>query len=377
MGKNVAEVIEQQEVETQTTSKPNIKKSRNGALFGIIIILIIICVAGAGYFFLQQLRDKQKDLGGELSKDSQLMMELTKQISGYQAQLVEIQGQLTRLSSNVDNKDENFEHRLNDVTKVQNDRIENVSEHINESIQRIQRQLGQTRGDWLVSDAEYLLAVASRRLHLMGDVQTTIAALKAADQRLRESGDTATFKVRAQITKDLAAIKKIEVADIVGVYATLDMLEGNVENLNLLLPYSGKKPTKEAVTKDDSLLGNLSQILAIKRLDQSVSAILTIEQKQFIQTQLQTKLTLIKSALMQHNDSLYQAALNDSLRWLALNFNKDKQYADFESDLKTLQKVRIRSDFPDISQALKMLRNIAKLRLETDKALQTTIPSNP
>jgi hypothetical protein len=34
--------------------------------------------------------------------------------------------------------------------------------------------------------------------------------------------------------------------------------------------------------------------------------------------------------------------------------------------------VRIRSQFPDISLSLKMLRDITKLRIETDKALSNT-----
>ncbi|NYT47521.1 MAG: uroporphyrinogen-III C-methyltransferase [Candidatus Methanofishera endochildressiae] len=116
----------------------------------------------------------------------------------------------------------------------------NSSARLKESIQYIQRQLGKTRGDWLVADAEYLLSVANRRLHLMGDVSTTIEALKAADNRLRESGDTAAFKVRSQIAKEISAVKKVQVADVVGIYSQLEMLEEDVAKLGVFLPYSGK-----------------------------------------------------------------------------------------------------------------------------------------
>jgi len=381
MGKNVAEVIEEiQQAETITVVKEH--KSRSGVWFGIVILLIVICLAVAGYFLLQQLRDKQQNLGGELSKDTLQMHELTKQISGYQDQLVAIQRQLTTLNSEVGNKEVNYEHQLNEAIKSQNERLQAIREQIHGSIKRIQRQLGKTRGDWLISDAEYLLSVASRRLHLMGDVPTTIEALNAADQRLRESGDTAVYKVRSQIAKDIAAVKKVKVPDVVGIYSKLDMLEEEVSQLKVFLPYSGKKPDVNIEHKSkaersddvnnvlDKALVEIEGVLTIRRLDHPVTSIITPERKVFIQEQMTTKLVIIKLALVQQNDELYQAAIDDSLVWLNDNFNKDTLRLSFSNDLNALKKVHIRSSFPDISQSLKMLRNIAKLRLETDKALQ-------
>lgn len=386
MGKNVAEVIEDKN-QQEAAPAPKAKKSRNGAWFGLVIILIVLGLAGAGYLLLQQLRDKQQDLGGELSKDTQHMMELTKQISGYQAQLVAIQAQLSSLSSEVGNKETNYEHKLNEISALHTERLENTVGRINESILRIQRQLGKTRGDWLVADAEYLLSVANRRLHLMGDVDTTVEALKAADQRLRESGDTAGFKVRGQIAKEIAAVQKVQLADVVGIYSTLEMLEEDVAKLSVFLPYSGKAQDQEKVRKLpaktgsdlnttlDKALFEMEGVVSIRRLDSPVTSIITPEQKAFITEQLSTKLIIVKLALVQQNDALYQAGINDVLQWLQKNFTKDAAFVNFASELEGLKTIKIRSNFPDISQSLKMLRNIAKLRLETDKALQADVPA--
>lgn len=388
MGKNVAEIIEEQnqaEVTPTPTpvSVPTEKKSGNGAWFGLVIILVVLGLAGAGFLLLQQLRDKQQDLGGELSKDTQQMQELTKQISDYQEQLVAIQSQLTNLSAEVNSKETNYEHKLNEHSDIHNERLDNTAERLKESIQRIQRQLGKTRGDWLVADAEYLLSVANRRLHLMGDVSTTIEALKAADNRLRESGDTAEFKVRGQITKEIALVNKVQVADVVGIYSTLEMLEEDVIKLNVFLPYSGKGKDQENArdassgqTADDlndaldNALIEIEGIITIRRLDNPVTEIITPEQKAFINEQLSTKLVIVKLALVQHDDALYQAGIKDVVQWLNKNFTKDAEYKHFMSELDRLKLIQIRSNFPDISQSLKMLRNITKLRLETDKALR-------
>jgi len=382
MGKTVAEVTENIN-QQEAALNPGVKKSRNGAWFGVVILLIVIGLAGAGYLLLQQLRDKQQDLGGVLSKDSQQMIELTKQISGYQSQLVAIQSQLSSLSAEVGSKESNFEAKLNELGALHTERLENTSGRINESILRIQRQLGKTRGDWLVADAEYLLSVANRRLHLMGDVDTTIEALKAADQRLRESGDTAGFKVRGQIAKEIAAVKKVQLADVVGIYSTLEMLEEDVTKLNVFLPYAGKglssggiaseaKPLAEndINAKLDNALVAIEGVVTIRRLDSPVTSVITPEQKAFITEQLSTKLVMVKLALVQQDDELYQASIKDVLQWLQSNFTKNGTYKQFVLELERLKSIQIRSNFPDISQSLKMLRNIAKLRLETDKALQ-------
>jgi len=382
MGKTVAEVTENIN-QQEAPLNPEVKKSRNGAWFGVVILLVVIGLAGAGYLLLQQLRDKQQDLGGVLSKDSQQMIELTKQISGYQSQLVAIQNQLSSLNSEVGSKESNFEAKLNELSALHTERLENTSGRINESILRIQRQLGKTRGDWLVADAEYLLSVANRRLHLMGDVDTTVEALKAADQRLRESGDTAGFKIRGQIAKEIAAVKKVKLADVVGIYSTLEMLEEDVAKLNVFLPYAGKglssgdsvskaKPLAEndINAKLDNALVAIEGIVTIRRLDSPVTSVITPEQKAFITEQLSTKLVMVKLALVQQDDELYQASIKDVLQWLQNNFTKNETYKQFVLELERLKSIQIRSNFPDISQSLKMLRNIAKLRLETDKALQ-------
>lgn len=377
MGNHVAEAIKEKK------EKPvKVKKERSGgAWFGLVILLIVLGVAGVGYLLLQQLRDKQQDLGGEIGKETQQIMELTKQISGYQAQLVAIQNQLSSLSSNVANKEDNFEHRLNEAMKIQDERLENTATDVKGAIQKIHRQLGKTRGDWLVSDAEYLLGVANRRLHLMGDIGTTLAALQAADQRLRESGDTAAFKIRKQIAKEISIVQEINTADTVGIYSAIEALEEQVDYLNLFLPYSGKlkeqtigKNAQESSADLNDALDNalieIEGIVSIRRLDAPVKSIITPEHKIFIKERLSSKLMIVKLALLQHDDELYQASIKDVQQWLNAHFTKDKVQIRFMRELEKLRAIQIRSNLPDISLSFKMLKDIVKLRLEADKALQ-------
>jgi uncharacterized protein HemX len=302
---------------------------------------------------------------------------VSQQISDYQSQLAAIQSQLAAVQTDVGNKEAHFTNSVTEFSNLQNEKLDATRKDLSEEIQKLQRQLGKTRGDWLLADAEYLLSVANQRLLLMGDVNTTMEALEAADQRLRESGDAAAYKIREQLAKDISAMSKINAADIVGIYATLQNLESQIDSLTLLLPYAGKdetvKPVIPDVKKDPKdLIGQLESMVTIRHVQQHVDEILTPEQAQFIREQLRVKLEIIKIALVQQNDVLYQASLADTQKWITSNFVKEKAAEHFTLALDKLTNVRIRTQFPDISLSLKMLRDITKLRLETDKALSNT-----
>jgi uncharacterized protein HemX len=369
----VAELSEQQEQNVSENNKAH--RSRSGFWFGIIMLLIIISVAGAGFYLFQQLRSQQADLGGEVNKGDMQLIELSKQISGYQAQLAAIQSQLAAVETSVAGKDAHFTKTLADFSQLHTEKLDSTRNELNGAISQVQRQLGKTRGDWLIADAEYLLSIANQRLYLMGDVNTTREALEAADQRLRESGDAGAFKIREQIAKDITAIRNVAVADIVGMYSSIQVLQAQVDTLALYLPYTGKtltqpKAAQEPTDKDaHNLLDQLEGMVTIRHTEHPIKEILTPEEAQFIREQLRVKLEMVKISLVQQNEQLYQSSLADAKKWVEQNFAKNAETNNFIAELDKFNAVKIRSHFPDISLSLKMLRDITKLRLEADKAM--------
>lgn len=373
----MAEEIEQIEKDSADSKKS--RRSRSGFWFGVIILLVVIGIAGAGYYLLMQLRERQTNLGGEVKG------ELSKKVADYQSQLSAIQSQLSTIESTIAGKDAHYTKALDDYAKLHNERLDNLRKEMSDSIEHLQRQLGKTRGDWLIADAEYLLSVANERLHLIGDVNTSREALEAADQRLRESGDAAVFKVREEVAKEIAALKNVPVPDIVGLFGSVQALQGQVDQLALILPYSGKtlappakekeeKPGAEGKTDQgsglvDSALNELEDIVTIRRTDQPVEEILTPQQVQFVREQLRVKLEMIKIALVQQNEAIFHASVQDAKAWTEKNFTQIGENQKFINELNRLSKTKIRSHFPDISASLKMLRDITKLRIESDKAM--------
>ncbi len=376
----MTELTEQKEQLQAHLTKPS--KSKAGLWFGLLILLLVLVLAGAGYFFLQQLRDKQAGLGSEINKEDQQLISLTGQITGYQQQIAAIQEQLASVNKKLSKKDDLHSDQIKEFSKLHGDRLDITKKELSKDIKSLQRQLGKTRSDWLVADAEYLLSVANLRLKLLGDIDTTVLALEAADERLLESGDSAAFKIREEIAKEINLLKRAPKIDIVGIFSKIRLIESEVSGLALFLPHAGLKlnldvektvtPAVEGPKKDaiDTVLEGFKRLVKIRRADRNVDAVLTPQEVLFIQQQMKIKLELVKNALVQQDSKLYQAALDDSIDWLQESFKMDDEEGlNMKSELVKLKAIKIQSRQPDIGRSLKLIRDLNMLRLEKGQAV--------
>ncbi|MCK5871890.1 MAG: uroporphyrinogen-III C-methyltransferase [Methylococcales bacterium] len=383
MTEKVTATVAIKKAEKKTAQPPEIKqtvaekpKSKLGLGF-IILLFLIVIISMVGFYFVQKLSAKQETHHSKLLRENERVLSLTKQLTSIQAQLASTQKLLTTVDADVTSTDDVFTHKLAEFSKINEAKLKLGHADLKEDILKVQRQLGKTRGDWLMADAEYLLSVANQRLHLVGDLKTTAEALKAADERLHESGDGAAFKIRAQITKEITSLKDVKVNDIVGSYAQLKSLIDTVDRLTLILPYAEKplkKDDKKLPKKPDGVvevvLKQIDGYVTVRHNDKEVETIITHEEAKLIKQQLSIKLEMIKIALVQENIALYERSMVDALEWLKQHFILNKVSKTFIETLNTLKKEYVNAELPDISLSLKMLRDISKLRIETDKALQ-------
>ena len=113
----------------------------------------------------------------------------------------------------------------------------------------------------------------------------------------------------------------------------------------------------------------LGDLVTIRHTETPIKSILTAEEVYFIQQQLMVRMEMVKLSLVQRNDALYKENIADAKQWLKKHFAQDKKTKIFKNELDKLAVIRLNSELPDISKSLKMLRDVTKLRLETDKAL--------
>jgi uroporphyrinogen-III synthase/uncharacterized protein HemX len=359
------------------TKVPPPRRSRLLAWIGYSTLAALLLLATAGYFLLQELRSKQEGLGGELSKGDQHMLELSHQISGLQAQVASLHSQIAALQTEISTEDNKLERMLGEQSQAFGEKLNLTRKALEESVQRIQRQLNRTRGDLLIADAEYLLSVANQKLHLIGDVKAALAAMQAADQRLLESGDPSVFKIREALATEINQIEDFQAPDVVGLSARLLAIESKVRDLPLFLPHAEK--TKEPAEPEkprspesgdmlDSTLQQLKDLVTVRRTDRPVQAVLTPEEVAGLREILLLKLEMARASLLRGDDELYRTNLESARAWVEEHFDRDAaSVKDIAAELQALSGVRLRVPFPDISTSLSLLRNIEKLRLETEE----------
>lgn len=342
---------------------------------GYAVLLGVAVIATGGYFLIQQIRSTQEGLGGELSKEDQA-------IAGLQSRFDIMHNQVVALETRLDGMDTKLEQGLREHGSRLEEKLTQTQSAMQADLQGLHRLLGKTRSDWLVADAEYLLGAALQRLHLVGDIKTAIAALEGADERLREAGDPAVFKVREQLANEIRILNSFTPPDLIGASSRLLALQAKVKELPLYLPHAGKtiSPGTHAATPAtpsdaaplvDEALGELEKIVVIRRLNKPVNAVLTPEETLVLREMLLLKLETARMALIRGDEALYKNSLASARTWLAENFDTSQAAVrSVDGDIKALMEQSIQINYPELGKSLAMLRDITKLRVETDGAVQ-------
>jgi uncharacterized protein HemX len=361
------------------SAKTKAPKQRSGAWLGYSILILILIMAGGGFFLLHELRTKQEGLGSGLDKGDKQIQDLLHQISGLQTELAAVHSEVATLQAQVNTEDSKFEREIAEQSTNIGERIESTQDNLTGAIDHIQQQMNLTRGDMMVADAEYLLSIANQKLHLVGDVKSVLSAMEAADQRLRDSGDPAVFRVREALAEEINTLKKVEPVDSVGVSAKILVIESKVGDIPLFLPHSDRvsehhEPVEGTTNKPaggnllDTTLGNLKDLVTIRRTDRPIQAILLPEEVEALRQILLLKLEMARSALLRGDEAAYQSSLDSALGWLHEHFDHDAAITQgIIDEIKQLKDLQIHIPFPDISKSLTLLRNAGKLRLDAEK----------
>ncbi|MCK4952055.1 MAG: uroporphyrinogen-III C-methyltransferase, partial [Gammaproteobacteria bacterium] len=231
--------------------------------------------------------------------------------------------------------------------------------------------------DWVLSESEYLLQIANHRLQLEGDINTAKKALRIVDSKIMGLEDPSLLPVRKQLADEISALESTNLPDIHGMALNLDSLQAMSSKMMLkisLLPRASQKIVQEDNTGKlsiqdwelilDKIWNELKTLIVIKRHDQSLAPVLTMEQQQTIRYILQLKIQGIRTALLNKQAELFMESIRDTLDWLYKHFNDDgPNVILLESRLQEFQAVQLNVKLPDISESLRILRSIQNKRM--------------
>jgi len=235
------------------------------------------------------------------------------------------------------------------------------------AVDRVQSELGRNQTAWIVNETEQLLLIANRRLQLVRDAGSALAALRAADRQLELLASPALLPVRREIAKEVALLESLDRTDITGMALKLGSIAERVDQLPLapdLRPQTAQVAEAESNGKNESgrsIWRDILQLVQIRRQTTTPRPLLAPEQQYFARENTRLMLYGAQHALLQGNVATFQQNVDTAAHWVGDYFDKESPtVVAIQQELQNLRATPVMNQLPDISGSLELLRKSAE-----------------
>jgi uroporphyrin-III C-methyltransferase len=348
------------EGQTPAPEKPAPKKPvhhkprKSGNSRSLWIFVLLLAIAGGGFYIFTVYQKQQNQFTTLINQQAQLRAQL-------EAQKDQLEQQVTR------------QLQAMQAMQAQQDELTTYIEVLRQRNQHL-------RKDWLVLEAEYLLQMANHRLLFERDVNTAVAALDAADTRLRETGDPAALGVRKAIAEAIQALKQVPQADLAGLSLTLSAINKELDTLPLKTP--DPKSRQDELQREETgdakvsswsdlpaaIWRDLKSLVVIRDHREPVQPLISPDQRFFLIENLRLQIEQARLAMLSAQGDVYKERLATAIQWIEEHFNTDSAHTQGTLDtLHQLQSATVAPALPDISAAYKAMQQLRSGVPQEDK----------
>jgi uroporphyrin-3 C-methyltransferase len=294
-------------------------------------------------------------------------------IDRLRGQVIELRAGQNRLAGRIGAVDVQLQ-QANDQVRSQIRLLREVPTQMGElgqSVAELRARTDAPQRSWVRAEALYLLELGARRLRLEHDVPTAIAALESADARLATVSDPAVTEVRAQLARELAALRAVDVPDISSVLSRLAAVESAAADFRVLgVPVAKARrldqtDTEAAEGSFDRATRRLRQawrdLFSYRRVDPSRSRLVTDEEESLRRQQFELQLFAARIAAMQQDRQGYAQALQSATELLDRSFDKhDEAVSAARAEIAQLAVIDVDPTTPEIGAAAQLLQRVIR-----------------
>ena len=239
--------------------------------------------------------------------------------------------------------------------------LQERQEVVTEAVDELLKTSRHLRHEWLVAEAEYLVNLASHRLILAQDVNTAITALKAADDRLRETGDPSLIVLRKALADDISSLRAVALPDIAGLSLKLNTIVQDVDDLPLLTPEPetaakrqtgpARPPVKNWQELPAAMWEDMKKLVIIRDHQGPIKPLLSPEQHFFLSQNLKLQLEQARLALLTGENEVYHERLDTAQGWISNWFDpENNRTIHMQDQLKELVAVNVQPSLPELTR---------------------------
>lgn len=241
---------------------------------------------------------------------------------------------------------------------------------LGQSVAELRARTDAPQRSWVRAEALYLLELGARRLRLEHDVPTAVAALESADARLATLPDPAVAEVRAQLARELAALRAVDVPDISSVLSRLAAVEAAAADFRVLgVPVSSARRLDESEAATESAFDRATRrlrqawrdLFSYQRVDPAHSRLVTREEESLRRQQFELQLFAARIAAMQQDRPGYAQALQSAMEMLDRSFDsRDEAVSAARIELASLAAIDVDPTVPEIGTAAQLLQRVIR-----------------
>lgn len=374
-------------VTPQTTEKAPEKiivQKSGGKGLAALALLVALAVGGAGHFMTnKKFAEVEANLQAVAERANQEIPLQTKiDIPNFDAEKV----QITALT-------ENYQKALDRI-----EQLENQQKSYSQQIQNLQLQLqkvgnisGSDKASWLLSDADFLLNNAVRKIVLDNDIETAKNLLLEADQVLAQLANSTSL--REAIKADLNTLANLNNVDQNTLMQRVASLTTKLDDLPIFENEQNQNIENDQVTDSledwqSNLEKNASSFLdrfirVSKRNAADEKAFVAPNQEIYLRENIRLRLQIAILAIPRQQNELYKKSLQTVSSWIRSYFDTtNENVKTFLKEIDELSDETIYVDAPDTLQSLKALQQrlnkapqtIEKVEITAEQELEQVEP---
>lgn len=375
---------EEKALEKTVSEEKVVKQKSGGKGLGLLALLVAIAVGGAGHYMAnKKFAEVESQIQAVSAKTNQQAAQTTVEMPNFENEKAQIAELVTEYQKAVD--------RIKALEAAQNGYTQQISS-LQLQLQKLNSTSSSDNTSWLLSEADFLLNTAARKVVLDNDIGTAKNLLLEADQVLSQVANTA--HIREAIKTDLNTLAALNQIDQNALMQRVANLANKLDDLPILESEQVSNTTQDGQVSDSladweknlekSASSFLDHFIRVsKRNAADEKAFVAPNQEIYLRENIRLRLQIAILAIPRQQSELYKKSLQTVGSWVRSYFETSNENVQhFLKELDELAEQTIYVDVPDSLQSLKAIaqqinkvpEQIEKVEIKAEKELEQAEP---
>lgn len=383
--KETASTEQHEELKVEETKPKQEKAKSGGKAIALLALLVALGVGGAGHYFANtkfaQVDSQLQALAKGISQVQNGVAPSAVEIPTFEAE----KAQIAQLSGD-------YQKALERVAQLEREQS-SYTQQINAlqaQVQKLGANPATESSTWLMSEADFLLNNALRKVVLDNDIETAKSLLIEADNVLNQVSDPKVLPIREAIKADLNSLADVNQVDQNNLMQRLAALANLVDDMPLAESDEEREVESGEVSSSiddwqknieksaDSFLSHFIRINDKAKVSND-KGFIAPNQEIYLRENIRLRLQIAMMTIPRQQNELYKQSLDAVSTWVRSYFDVENgNVKQFLKEIDSLMEQAIYIDAPSRLQSFNLLseslnrvaKPIVKVQIEEDKSIE-------